>query len=130
MGRPIGFDRAGGGLDGVPDVQLATLSIPGRERGNQFNTRFDYNRGDTDQFAVSTYFTRRNDLQTDVGNTLSRPVGDLNFQPFNTAVTLTWNRFVSATTLNEARLNFTRFAFDQLVLGRGRLRPPAHRSRG
>ncbi len=115
FGRPIGFDRAGGGLDGSPDVQLATISIPGRERGNQFNTRIDYNRGDSDQFAVSTYFTRRNDLQTDVGNTLGRPLADLTFKPFNSAVTLTWSRVISASTLNEARFNFTRFAFDQLA---------------
>ncbi|HEX5706291.1 MAG TPA: TonB-dependent receptor [Pyrinomonadaceae bacterium] len=115
FGRPIGFDRAGGGLDGIPDVELANISIPGRERGHQFNTRIDYNHSDSDYFAVSTYFTRRNDLQTDVGNTLSRPLSDLTFKPFNTAITLTWNHIFTPVTLNEARLNFTRFAFDQLA---------------
>jgi hypothetical protein len=113
-GSRIGFNRAGGGLDDIPDVQLAELAIPGRERGHQFNARVDYNLGSDDQFAVSTYFTRRNDLITDFGDATARPLGDLRTKPLNTAVTLTWNRIISPTMLNEARFNFTRFSFDQV----------------
>jgi len=114
LGSRIGFDRDGGGLDGIPDVQLVQLAIPGSERGHQFNTRFDFNYGANDLFAVSTYFTRRDDLQTDVGNTAARPIGDLTFKPLNSAVTFTWNHIFSATTLNEVRFNFTRFSFNQV----------------
>ncbi|HEY0080274.1 MAG TPA: TonB-dependent receptor [Pyrinomonadaceae bacterium] len=113
LGSRTGFNRAGGGLDAIPDVQLAQLAIPARERGNQFNTRIDYIRGN-DTFAFSTYLTRRNDLQTDVGNNATRPLGDLNFKPFNSAAAITWNHVVSPTTLNELRFNFTRFAFNQV----------------
>jgi hypothetical protein len=96
----------------IPDVQLVQLILPNRTRGDQFNTRFDYNRGNN-QFAVSAYFTRRNDLQSDPSSQ-SRPVGDLTFKPLNSLVTLIYNYTISAKTLNEARLNFTRFAYDQV----------------
>jgi len=114
LGSRIGFNRVGGGLDNIPDVQLVGLSIPGRERGNQFNTRIDYNFNSNNRFALSTYFTRRNDFITDFGNTNSRPIGDLGVKPLNSAVTLTYDRIISSTMLNEARFNFTRFAFDQV----------------
>ncbi|HSE37426.1 MAG TPA: hypothetical protein VLG74_09005, partial [Blastocatellia bacterium] len=97
LGSRIGFDRDGGGVDGIPDVQLVQLAIPGSERGHQFNTRFDFNYGANDLFAISTYFTRRNDLQTDVGNTAARPIGDLTFKPLNSAATFTWNHIFSST---------------------------------
>ena len=119
LGSRIGFDRAGGGLDGIPDVQLVELAIPRRERGDQFNTRIDFNRGSKDLFAVSTYFTRRDDFQSDVNNNASRPLGDLTFKPLNSAVTFTWNHILSATTLNEVRFNFTRFSFDQVASAEG-----------
>ena len=73
LGSRIGFDRAVAGLIGIPDVQLAELDIPGRERGHQFNARVDYNLGSNNLFAVSTYFTRRNDLISDFGDTASSP---------------------------------------------------------
>jgi len=41
-------------------------------------------------------------------------MADLTFKPLNSAATLIWNSVWSPTVLNEARANFTRFAFDQL----------------
>jgi carboxypeptidase family protein/TonB-dependent receptor-like protein len=108
LGNPIG-----GGLDGVPDIQFVQLALPNTLRGDQFNTRFDFNRGTKDQFAVSTYFTRRNDDLSDAAGK-SRPLADLTFKPRNTAATVTWIRTLSSTTLNEARANFTRFSFNQV----------------
>ncbi|MCA1631543.1 MAG: TonB-dependent receptor, partial [Acidobacteria bacterium] len=105
--------RAGGGLDNIPDIQFAQVAFPNRLRGHQFNGRVDYIRGN-DTFALSTYFTRRGDLQTDFGNPQSRPVADLTFEPLNSAATTTWNHVLSPTMLNEARFNFTRFAFNQV----------------
>jgi hypothetical protein len=103
----------GGGFDGVPDLMFAQFLNPRQLRGDQFNTRVDYNR-EKDAFAVSTYFTRRNDSSSDTA-AQARPMADTNFQPLNSAVTLTYNRTISATLLNEARVNFTRFAFDQVT---------------
>jgi hypothetical protein len=114
LGTRVGFNRAGGGLDAIPDVQLAELSIPGTQRGHQFNTRVDYNLGSNNQFAVSTYFTRQNSLITDFGDATARPLADLRTNPLNSAVTFTYIRIISPTVLNEARFNFTRFAFNQV----------------
>jgi len=102
----------GGGFDGIPDLLFAQFARPANLRGDQFNTRVDYNR-QNDAFAVSTYFTRRNDLSADTA-AQSRPQADTTFKPLNSAVTLTWNRTLSPTMLNEARFNFTRFAFNQV----------------
>jgi hypothetical protein len=118
IGSPTGALRqyvtppTGGGFDGIPDLMFAQFANPTRNRGDQFNTRIDYNRG-SDAFAVSTYFTRRNDSSSDVA-AQSRPMADSNSKPLNSAVTLTYNRTISARLLNEARVNFTRFAFDQV----------------
>lgn len=113
---PTGF------FDGIPDVTLATVEIPDSTRGNQYNTRFDFNRGDKDQFAVSTYFTK---LSNFAGSGSGRPFEDLTFEPFNSAATFTYIRTISATILNEARFNFTRFNANELdALGSGDLSIP------
>src|SRR5467141_1151859 len=54
-----GAHFAGGGLDGIPDIQFVQLALPSSTNGNQYNWRLDYNRG-KDQFAFSTYLTRAN----------------------------------------------------------------------
>ena len=106
-----GSNQAGGGLDGIPDIQFVDLFVPTQTRGKQYNVRLDFNRG-KNQYAVSTYFTKQNSLG---GATNGRPLGDIPFNPQNSAVTLTWIRTISPTMLNEARGNFTRFAFDQVA---------------
>ena len=106
-----GMNQAGGGLDGIPDIQFADLFVPTQTRGQQYNLRLDFNRG-KNQYAVSTYFTKQNSLG---GAANGRPLGDIPFNPQNSAVTVTWIRTISPTMLNEARANFTRFAFDQVA---------------
>ncbi|HLA13350.1 MAG TPA: TonB-dependent receptor [Pyrinomonadaceae bacterium] len=106
-----GTNQSGGGLDGIPDIQFADLLIPSQTRGQQYNVRLDFNRGDN-QYAVSTYFTKQNSLG---GATNGRPIGDIPFNPLNKAVTVAWVRTISPTMLNEARANFTRFAFNQVA---------------
>ncbi|MEW6732537.1 MAG: TonB-dependent receptor [Acidobacteriota bacterium] len=113
LGQYVPFNMpAGGGLDGIPDIQFVQLALPNITRGDQYNARFDYNRGSTDRFAVSMYFTRRNDFLSDAGGR-SRPMADLTFKPLNSAATVTWIRTISPTVVNEARANFTRFSFNQ-----------------
>jgi hypothetical protein len=107
LGNPTG-----GGFDGIPDVMFGQFALPGRTRGNQFNGRVDYNRGN-DQFAVSMYFTRQNTDSSDAAGR-SRPMEDLNFKPANSAATVTWLRTISPTLLNEAKANFTRFQSNQV----------------
>lgn len=103
----------GGGLDGVPDLELAVIGLPNQLRGNQYNARFDFNPNSNNVIALSTYFTKRNDLNSDLG-AQGRPIADLKFRPLNSAATLTWVRTISATMINEARANFTRFAANQV----------------
>lgn len=104
-------NTTGGGLDGIPDIQFVRLMFPNRNRGNQYNTRIDFHRGN-DQFFVSTYVTRRDDFKN---LAQSRPVGDLASKPLNSAATASWIRTISATLLNEARANFTRFSFNEVA---------------
>jgi len=110
QGQYVDFvnDPTGGGLDGVPDAQFVTLSAPGHTTGNQYNGRVDFNLTSVDTIAVSTYFTKLNTLGAQIGSD-ARPDADIAFNPLNSAATVTWNRILSPTLLNQARLNFTRF---------------------
>lgn len=104
--------QIGGGFDNIPDILFARFERPTVTRGNQYNARIDYVRGSS-TFAVSTYFTGRDDESSDSG-ARSRPQADLRFKPLNSAVTLTYNQTISSVLLNEARFNLTRFAANQV----------------
>ncbi|MGH9942491.1 MAG: carboxypeptidase regulatory-like domain-containing protein [Pyrinomonadaceae bacterium] len=119
---PLGQNVNVGNFDGIPDVTFASVEIPDSTRGNQYNTRIDFNRGDNDQFAVSTYFTK---LNNSAGSASGRSFEDLTFEPFNSAATFTYIRTFSPSLLNEARFNFTRFNANELdALGSGDLSIP------
>ncbi len=105
----IGANPTGGGLDGIPDIAFAQIALPGRTEGNQYNGRVDFIPTTKDSLAFSTYITKLNQVSADAAGG-SRPLDDIPFGPLNTAATLTYNRILSATMLNEARVNFTRFA--------------------
>jgi hypothetical protein len=109
LGNPTG-----GGFDGIPDIQFVRIASPSMSRGNQFNTRVDYNVTENDRVFVSTYFTKLN-LELSNEAAASRPMADLKFKPFNSAVTAAWTRTFSATVVNELRWNFTRFSADQVA---------------
>ncbi len=122
INAPINQNVTPNAFDGIPDVTLASVEIPSSTRGNQYNTRFDYNRGTKDQFAVSTYFTK---LDNFAGSNSGRTFEDLTFKPANSAATFTYIRTISSTLLNEARFNFTRFNANELRdIGNGDLSIP------
>lgn len=124
LGLKIGATQT---LDGIPDVTFARVAFPSSTKGNQYNTRVDYNRGN-DQFAVSTYFTTLSDF---AASRSGRPFQDVLFEPFNSAATATWIRTISPTLLNEARFNFTRFHDDEVKsLGAANLSVPALNTNG
>ncbi len=113
-GQYVGLGNpTGGGFDGVPDLMFAQMFSPGQGRGDQYNARFDYNPTSRDQLAVISYFTHRNDLGSDNASG-ARPSSDVRFRPLNSAVTLTYLRTFTATMINEARFNVTRFADNQV----------------
>jgi len=107
----MGNSFNGNGLDGTPDVVQALLVNPTHHYGAQYNGRVDYQRGNH-LFAVSTYITKADNLTT--SNDQFRPMGGILNKPTNPAGTLLWNWTVSPTLLNEARLNFSRFSYDEV----------------
>jgi hypothetical protein len=101
------------GLDGVADLQKVITFAPTRSSGNQYNARVDYTRG-RDLFAASFYITPLNSEGGDLGAN-GRPMADLTFNPRNKYVALIWNRAISSTMTNEARVNWTRFFANQFL---------------
>ncbi len=97
----------GNGPDGIPDWGVFDLAVPNTSSGNQYNGRVDYTRG-KDQFFANTYIVRLNNF-----NGGQRPIQDLVIKPNNYASTVGWTRVISPTMLNELRINFTRYDFDQ-----------------
>ena len=98
-------------FDGIPDVTYANVALPSATSGNQYHFRLDYNQSSKDQFGVSGYISRLNNVGT-FGS--GRPFQDHPFTPDNNATMVTWIHTFGATLLNEARLNFTRFHDDEL----------------
>src|SRR6185503_4828795 len=112
LGNPTG-----GGFDNIPDVQQVVFAVPRKERGQQYNLRFDYNlRAATVTF--SSYFTGRDDQVGDFGSR-GRPSSDLRNKPRNTAITAAYIQPLSAAAVNEARFSFTKFASDQVQASSG-----------
>jgi hypothetical protein len=97
----------GNGPDGIPDWGIFDIAEPNTSRGNQYNGRVDYQHG-SNQFFVSTYLVRRHDV-----NGGRRPIEDLTIVPHSYAGTIGWSRTLGAVALNEFRVNFTRWDFDQ-----------------
>jgi hypothetical protein len=110
----------GGDLDGIPDIQFASIAAPTTTRGKQFNLRFDFNPSQRDAFAFSSYISSFSGLSSDTsggtgsGGGGARPMSDLFTKPTNSFGTLTWTRIFSPTMTNEARINFTRLKDNQL----------------
>ncbi|MBZ5582133.1 MAG: TonB-dependent receptor [Acidobacteriia bacterium] len=110
----IGKNPTGGGLDNIPDIAFAQIALPGSTQGNQYNARVDLTPTAKDTFAVSAYFTKLNTVGADAAGA-GRPIADVPFAPLNTSATATFDRIMSATLLNEARFNVTRFADNGLA---------------
>jgi hypothetical protein len=114
VGQYLTFSNlGGGGLDGIPDIQRVVISEPGSNKPNQYNLRFDFHPTSNDQLTFSTYLTRIFSITGDTGSG-ARPQGDITTTPHNTAFTVLYNRTISPTLLNEARFNFTKFAFNEI----------------
>jgi hypothetical protein len=104
----------GGGLDGVPDVRFASLTIPDKTTAQQFNPRIDYQVTKNDLVAFSMYFVPNNRDFNDSWANRGRPGLDFNSSRRNTVGTLLWTRTLSPTLINEARFNVTRWYFNEV----------------
>jgi len=102
----------GGGLDGIPDLQFAQLSIPSTSTGKQYNARVDYTMG-RNMFSASTFVTFYDALNADA-SAQSRPMSDYKTHRVSPSGFLSWVFTISPTTVNDARFNFTRWAFNDI----------------
>jgi hypothetical protein len=108
LGTPI----SGGGLDGIPDIQKVIVTAPSTRKPNQYNLRFDVLPNSNNQLTFSTYLTRAFSINGDTG--APRPQADITTTPHNTAYAVLFNSTISPTLLNEARFNFTKFAYNEI----------------
>jgi|SRR5580658_471115 hypothetical protein len=125
VGSPIGTyntydptsmfsNGAGGGLDPTtPDLEFAQVAVPASTQGNQYNARVDYTAG-KNLFSANTFLTFYNTISADA-SAESRPSADYGTKNFSPSGFLSWIRTISPTTLNEARFNFTRYAFNGIT---------------
>jgi len=108
-------DPAGGGLDGIPDVQRVQLEGFNNTTARQFNARVDFSLTQNDLIAFSTYIVPvTNDFNEATGGNNARPAGDFTSTRRNMVGTLLWNRTLSPTMINEARFNVTRWYFNEI----------------
>jgi len=69
----------GGGFDGIPHIQQVQFALPGQNRGNQYNARFDFTPSPKNSITVSVFLTKLNNLGSD-GGAAGRPIADLPFK--------------------------------------------------
>ncbi|MDQ1728600.1 MAG: hypothetical protein QOD33_725 [Pyrinomonadaceae bacterium] len=113
-GQYISFGNLmGGGFDGIPDIQRVLVALPNSVKANQYNLRLDFKPTQNDQIALSGYLTKSDTTSADAGSG-GRPGSDIRTTPTNSAATFTYIRTLSNSTVNEARFNFTRFAYDEV----------------
>jgi hypothetical protein len=103
----------GGGRDGIPDIQKVVIAAPSTNKPNQYNARFDFLANSNNQVTLSTYLTRSFFVGGDTG-AAARPQADITTAPHNSAFAVLYNRTFSPALLNEARFNFTKFAFNEV----------------
>ena len=108
-----GNQSVGGGLDGIPDLQYALLENPQSTDGNQYVIRFDFDATDRDKFAFSLFYSPRTSFGADTG-AQSRPMADNTSERLNYNAAFSYIRNLSATVLNEARINYTKWGFDEV----------------
>ncbi|HLV87943.1 MAG TPA: TonB-dependent receptor [Candidatus Sulfotelmatobacter sp.] len=92
----------GSGLDGVPDIAFFNTVNPTRISQMQFNGRLDANITQKDRLSFTLYYVPV--TSTDYNG----PVRSENLwhhSQTNNAYALIWNRTISSTLLNEARVN-------------------------
>ncbi len=116
----------GGGLDGVPDVFYVQTVNPTTIRPQQYNGRVDFQATSKDLITFTSYY-----VPSDTTN-YNGPVRAANLwtsSRLNESAALVWNRTLSASLLNEARFNVTRWNFNEIASNPAGALGPAHRLR-
>jgi hypothetical protein len=114
-GNPMQF--AGGGLDGIPDLEFAQIFLPVHNTGNQYNMRADYMSG-RNTFSANIFLTYLNVLSSDPA-AQGRPMADVVDHRLSPSGFLSWVSAISPTLINELRFNVTRFGFNEITSNPG-----------
>ncbi|HEY6253395.1 MAG TPA: TonB-dependent receptor, partial [Candidatus Angelobacter sp.] len=109
----------GNGFDGIPDITLAQLMYPNPRIGNQYHARVDWSISNKHTIGLSTFLTSATSTNPPGTDQTSAANRDVINKPFSPAGTVLWNWIISSTTLNELRLNFSRFAFNEVASNQG-----------
>ena len=104
---------AGGGLDGIPDLEFAETIIPQTLSGDQYDVRLDYDHG-KDVFSINTFLTYLHTTSASAA-AQARPMADYKLNNFSPSGFLSWVRTINPTLLNEARFNFTRYSYNGIT---------------
>jgi len=105
----------GGGLDGIPDV--AFIEYDGKNDNistTQYNGRIDYNVTKSDLVAFSLFTVPLTKTFLPGGWVDGRQYNTFNTDGKNETAALLWTRTINPTAINEARMNVTRWYFDEL----------------
>jgi outer membrane receptor protein involved in Fe transport len=119
VGSPLGpygsyvAAAQGAGLTSIPEFEYAETIQPQHTRGDQYNARIDYTRG-RNTFAGSTFLTYYDNIEADP-SAQDRPDADFATHRSNPSAFLSWITSLAPTVVNEARMNFTRFAYNDVA---------------
>jgi hypothetical protein len=119
MNPNVGGAFIGNGFDGIPDITLAQMVYPNPRTGSQYHARVDWNINDRHTVALSTFLTSATSTSPPGVDQTSASSRDVINKPFSPAGTILWNWIASPTLLNEVRVNFSRFAFDEVSSNQG-----------
>ncbi len=101
----------GGGLDGVPDLMFVQTTTPNNIVAQQYNGRADYQATDRDLITFSTYWVP-NDAS--FYNGPARAANFWHSDRLNYSAGAVWNHTFTPSWLNEARVNVTRWYFNEV----------------
>lgn len=102
----------GNGLDGIPDIMYVQSTTPTSTVPQQYNGRADYQATSKDLIAFSTYYVPSN---SSFYNGPARPANFWNSNRLNYTGALLWTHTISSKWLNEARVNVTRWYFNEIA---------------
>jgi hypothetical protein len=111
-GQYVDATPSGAGLTTLPEFEYAELASPASTSGDQYNARVDYDMGRS-VFSASTFLTfyRADDADDSAQD---RPMADYKTDRFSPSGFLSWIFTASPTLLNDVRMNFTRYAFNDV----------------
>ena len=110
--RVIGIDRST--WKEVPDLLCANFPNPKDSQARQFFARIDFNATKRDKIAFTSFWVPV-DANSFDSNAQSRPMADFTSKRRNFAYGLIYVRDLSATSTNEARVNYSGWGFDELA---------------